>query len=67
MIAGTILNPARSDLGDRARADLGDRFVTVRNAQIDEDCGRIANVRAIVTAAREEGLLDEDEEEDPAE
>ena len=60
----TILNPAREDVGDRARADLGDRFAAVRNAQIDENCGRITNVRAIVTAARKEGLLDHEEDDD---
>jgi hypothetical protein len=35
-------------------------FATERNAQLDADCGRIENVRAIVARAEKEGLLDED-------
>ena len=58
----TILNPARDEVGDRARADLGLAFVRVRNAQIDDDCGRLANVRRIVAEAERTGLLDGDEE-----
>jgi hypothetical protein len=58
----TILNPARDEVGDRARADLGLAFVRVRNAQIDDDCGRLANVRRIVAEAERTGLLDDDEE-----
>lgn len=58
----TILNPARDEVGDRARADLGLAFVGVRNAQIDDDCGRLANVRRIVAEAERTGLLDGDEE-----
>jgi Hemerythrin HHE cation binding domain len=60
----TILNPAREEVGDRERADLGEQFATERNRQIDDDCGRIENVRRIVAEAREEGLLDEDDDED---
>lgn len=58
----TILNPARDEVGDRARADLGLAFVRVRNAQIDDDCGRLANVRRIVAEAERTGLLGGDEE-----
>jgi hypothetical protein len=54
----TILNPAREEVGERVRADLGDRFATARNQHIDDDCGRIDNVRRIVRAAEHEGLLD---------
>ena len=59
----TILNPAREDVSDRERAELGQVFAQTRNAHIDEDCGRIENVRRIVRAARSEGLLDDDEDE----
>ena len=59
----TILNPARTEVPAQARAELGTTFVQERNRQIDDDCGRIDNVRAIVAAAEEEGLLDQDEEE----
>ena len=55
----TILNPARAGVPLAARAELGTVFGRERNRQIDADCGRLENVRAIVAAAAEEGLLDE--------
>jgi len=57
----TILNPAREEVSEPARAELGQAFVRVRNAQIDSDCGRLDNVRAIVARDEKRGLLDEDE------
>jgi hypothetical protein len=54
----TILNPARNDVGKKARHDLGTAFADERNAQIDADCGRISNVRRIVSEAKEEGLIE---------
>lgn len=54
----TILNPARDELGSRARTDLGEAFVSERNRQIDENCGTLANVRALVARGRREGKLD---------
>jgi hypothetical protein len=54
----TILNPARDDVGERARHDLGQVFADERNGQIDDNCGRIGNVRRLVTEARKEGLLE---------
>jgi hemerythrin superfamily protein len=60
----TILNPAREEVGPRVRAELGALFVEERNRQIDDDCGRIENVRRIVAEARKQGLLDEDEDDD---
>lgn len=59
----TILNPARAEVAEEVRADLGERFAAARNAQIDADCGRVENVRQIVTRAKEKGLLDEQESE----
>ena len=59
----TILNPAREEVSDQAKADLGLKFATERNAQIEADCGRIENVRAIVARAEKAGLLDEEESE----
>jgi hemerythrin superfamily protein len=59
----TILNPARDEVSDQAKAELGLKFATERNAQIDADCGRIENVRAIVARAEKAGLLDEEESE----
>jgi hemerythrin superfamily protein len=58
----TILNPAREAVGERVRADLGAAFVEERNRQLDQDCGRIDNVRRLVAEARREGLLDDDED-----
>jgi hemerythrin-like domain-containing protein len=55
----TVLNPAREEVSEEARAKLGLDFATERNAQLDADCGRIENVRAIVARAEDEGLLDE--------
>ena len=57
----TILNPAREEVSERVRADLGEKFATERNRQIDEDCGRLENVRRLVEKAEKEGLLDEEE------
>ncbi|CAA9336195.1 MAG: Hemerythrin domain protein [uncultured Friedmanniella sp.] len=59
----TILNPARAQVPEQARAELGKAFATERNAQIDDDCGRVENVRALVAKAEEDGLLEEDEED----
>jgi hypothetical protein len=56
----TILNPARDDVGERVRRDLGTAFVEERNSQIDDDCGRLANVRRLVTGAKKEGLIEAD-------
>jgi Hemerythrin HHE cation binding domain len=56
----TILNPAREGVSEDARAKLGLDFATERNAQLDADCGRIENVRAIVARAEKAGLLDEE-------
>jgi hemerythrin superfamily protein len=60
----TILNPAREQVGERARAQLGDAFATARNAHLDDDCGSLTQVRELVAQARGEGLLDEDDEDD---
>ena len=63
----TILNPAREEVSEAARAKLGLDFLTERNAQLDADCGRIENVRAIVERDDKKGLLDEEGEGDSAE
>jgi hypothetical protein len=60
----TILNPAREAVGPQVRADLGEQFATERNRQIDEDCGRLENVRRIVAEARRTGLLDDEDGDD---
>lgn len=59
----TILNPAREEVSERARAELGEAFATVRNAQLDADCGRVDNVRALVAEAERKGLLSGEQEE----
>lgn len=53
----TILNPAREEVSDEERARLGTAFVKARNALIEDDCGSLENVRAIVAEAKEKGLL----------
>ena len=55
----TILNPARDDVGERVRHDLGQKFADERNAQIDADCGRVANVRRLVKEARKDNLIED--------
>ena len=58
----TILNPAREEVGDRLRAELGELFVQERNAQLDDpDCGSLEQVRRLVSEARREGLLEDDD------
>ena len=55
----TILNPAREALGARAKSELGEAFIAERNRQIDDDCGKVENVRALVAKSRRQGKLDE--------
>lgn len=56
----TILNPAREEISEEVRTRLGAEFAAVRNEQLDSDCGRTENVRALVEKAEKEGLLDEE-------
>ena len=60
----TILNPAREEVPDRARAELGEAFLRERNAQIDDGCGSVEQLRSLVAQAHREGLLDDDEDEE---
>jgi len=60
----TILNPAREEVSESVRAELGEQFATERNRQVDDNCGTLTNVRRIVSAARGEGLLDDDQDEE---
>lgn len=55
----TILNPAREELGERARKELGEAFLKERNRQIDNNCGELTNVRKLVAQSRKEGKLDD--------
>ena len=50
----TILNPAREEVSAQVRAELGEKFAAERNRQIDEDCGRVENVRRLVAEANPE-------------
>ena len=54
----TILNPAREEVDEDVRLRLGTDFATERNRLIDEGCGDVENVRAMVAEAEEKGLLD---------
>jgi hemerythrin superfamily protein len=56
----TILNPAREEVAAEVRERLGAAFAKARNAQLDDDCGRVENVRSIVENAEKQGLLSED-------
>ena len=60
----TILNPARDEVSQQVRDELGLAFATVRNAQIDDHCGTLTNVRKIVAAARRGGLLDDEDDKE---
>jgi hypothetical protein len=53
----TILNPAREDVDEDVRFRLGVAFAEERNRLIDEGCGEIENVRAMVQEARDKGLI----------
>ena len=57
----SILNPAREEVAEDVRVRLGEAFARVRNAQLDQDCGRVENVRSIVERAEKRGLLNGDE------
>lgn len=56
----TIVNPARTEVTERVRRELGEKFCTERARQLSADCGSLANVRRVVSAADSEGLLDEE-------
>lgn len=45
----TLLNDARSHVSAEQRARLGTAFRTARQVQLDTNCGRIENVRLLVT------------------
>ncbi|GAA1479294.1 hypothetical protein GCM10009623_37400 [Nocardioides aestuarii] len=57
----SILNPARDEVGEQVRADLGAAFAAERNRLLDDGCGTLTQVREIVSAARHEGLLDDED------
>ena len=59
----TILNPAKTDVSEQVRLELGAAWLAMRNQLLDEDAGRIDNVRAIVARAHREGLLPAEDEE----
>jgi hemerythrin superfamily protein len=56
----TILNPAREDVAQDVRRELGRTFAEERNRQLDSDCGRVENVRAIIARAERAGQLSGD-------
>lgn len=57
----TILNPARTEVGEKVRSDLGAAFAARRNELIDEGCGSVEQVRELVARAERQGVLDEEE------
>ncbi len=56
----TILNPARVEVGERARAELGATWAAERNRLIQDGCGTLDQVRGLVQRAREAGKLDDE-------
>ena len=54
----TILNPAREEVAEDVLRRLGGEFARERNAGLDDDCGRVDNVRRLVEQADKKGLLD---------
>jgi len=59
----TILNPARTEVSEQVRQNLGEAWATLRNKLLDEGCGSVDNVRRIVKAAYQEGVLPADDED----
>jgi hemerythrin superfamily protein len=53
----TILNPAREEVEEDRRFRLGEAFAEERNRLIEEGCGDVENILAMVEEAREKGLL----------
>nr|WP_274387785.1 hemerythrin domain-containing protein [Salsipaludibacter albus] len=49
----TILNPAREEIDDEVLVRLGEAFTRVRQEELDDDCGDIANVRRLVARAED--------------
>lgn|SRR5215207_773927 len=47
-----VLNPARTDVDEEVRRQLGADFAAERARLIDQDCGRIENVRRLVEEAK---------------
>ena len=43
-----ILNPAREDVSDEERARIGSAWLAERNRMLDEGCGSLEQVRALV-------------------
>lgn len=60
----TILNAARSDVGEEVRQRLGAAWAAKRNQLLDEGCGSIEHVREIVERAEDKGLLPAEDEKD---
>ena len=60
----TILNPAREDVSEAVRTSLGEAFAGARNELLDAGCGSLTQVRELVAAARREGLLDDDADDE---
>lgn len=46
----TVLNPARTEVDEEIRQELGVAFMEERQRHLDNDCGSIENVRALVHA-----------------
>lgn len=61
----TILNPARDEMSESDRQALGAQFLEARSAELDADCGRLENVRAVVQRAKKDGKIEDELPEKP--
>lgn len=59
----TILNPARTEVGEDARNAIGRDFAAARNDLLASSPGALGNVRELVRRAHADGLLDETAED----
>ncbi|NLT29797.1 MAG: cation-binding protein [Propionibacterium sp.] len=53
----TMLNPAREEISVAVREQIGGDFLVARSKLLDDNCGRIENVRALVKQAIADGKL----------
>ncbi|MBW3085065.1 hypothetical protein KEM60_01257 [Austwickia sp. TVS 96-490-7B] len=63
----TVLGPAARDVPEQRRHEIGAAWLTARSALLDADCGTLDNVRELVDAAREEGLVEGELPDQPQE
>lgn len=53
----SIINPAREDTSEQVRAELGVAWATRRNQLLEEGCGSLEQVRALLRRDEKEGTI----------